>query len=429
MGIRVKIFLAFMLVIASGLALVAVRSFYIGIMIDTLNEQNQVVRSASDFIQKAQFGGDDDGAMKIELMGYINEIGEKGQKVTDTGVDADRVAAVVAVLVVALTLAVATVVSLWFGKKIHFYENILDKIPLPLSITDMNMKVTFLNKPVEDMLNIKRADAMGKYCGDVWKAAICNTPSCGIECLRRDQKSTIFGAGGATFKVEPAYLTDTKQRNSGHIEVVQNISDMMTIQKEQSDLIVTVKDANEKFSAASSELNSETRTNADTAAQAASLFGIIKEHAGKSSSQMTELLKAVTEIREANNAVVNVTNAINDIARRTNILALNASVEAARGGEQGRSFAVVAEEIRTLAIQSSAQVRDTEELIEDSIQKAELGAQIARATAESLEEIMDDINKSSSYINEIARATEMQSGAINDLHMSVERISVMLGEK
>jgi methyl-accepting chemotaxis protein len=70
--------------------------------------------------------------------------------------------------------------------KTFWYEQILDSIPFPLSVTDMNMNWTFINKPVEDMLKVKRKDILGKQCSN-WGAAICKTKNCGIECLRNKQ--------------------------------------------------------------------------------------------------------------------------------------------------------------------------------------------------------------------------------------------------
>ncbi|MDR2569872.1 MAG: PAS domain-containing protein, partial [Oscillospiraceae bacterium] len=81
-------------------------------------------------------------------------------------------------------------------KKFYWYDNILDAIPLPLSVTDVNRNTTFINKPVEEMLGVKRENVTGKPCALVWNMSICGTPDCGLECLERGQDSMMYSTGG-----------------------------------------------------------------------------------------------------------------------------------------------------------------------------------------------------------------------------------------
>ena len=75
--------------------------------------------------------------------------------------------------------------------KTSFYESILDSIPFPMSVTDMDMNWTFINRPTEQMLNVSRNDMMGKHCSN-WGANICNTNECGIEILKKKKKGKII---------------------------------------------------------------------------------------------------------------------------------------------------------------------------------------------------------------------------------------------
>jgi methyl-accepting chemotaxis protein len=105
--------------------------------------------------------------------------------------------------------------------KVFWYEQLLDAVPFPLSVTDMKMNWTFINKPVEGLLGVKRNDVLGHPCRE-WKATICGTRECGIECLRAGKAQTEFAQAGGNFQVDTAYIHDAKGGRVGHIEVVQD---------------------------------------------------------------------------------------------------------------------------------------------------------------------------------------------------------------
>lgn len=108
-------------------------------------------------------------------------------------------------------------------EKIYLYEQIMDSLPWPLSVTDSKMNWTFINKPVEKFLGVKRADMLGKQCSN-WNANICNTPNCGITCLREGKCQTTFEQQGLNFQVDTAYIKGPTGENIGHIEIVQDIT-------------------------------------------------------------------------------------------------------------------------------------------------------------------------------------------------------------
>lgn len=179
----------------------------------------------------------------------------------------------------------------------------------------------------------------------------------------------------------------------------------------------------EQLSSSISEIASNTKVNADMADKAAKFADTIKINAEKGNRQMSDMISAVQEINHASQNISNVIKVIDDIAFQTNILALNAAVEAARAGQNGKGFAVVAEEVRNLAAKSAEAAKNTEGLIANSMEKAELGANIANMTAESLNEIVAGIGESTRIVSEIAKSSREQLEAIVQVNQGIEQVA------
>jgi len=167
----------------------------------------------------------------------------------------------------------------------------------------------------------------------------------------------------------------------------------------------------------------QTSRQSDMAKSSASLSVSIKTIAEKGGEQMSEMTAAIDKINESATAIGKVIKIIDDIALQTNLLAINAGVEAARAGQQGKGFAVVASEIRALAAKSQEAARNTGELIADSIERSRVGAAIAEETAASLREIVAGVAESSDLAEKIAGLSESQAGTIADINSEIDRIT------
>ena len=179
----------------------------------------------------------------------------------------------------------------------------------------------------------------------------------------------------------------------------------------------------EELAAALGDVSTKTNTNAEMAREAANLSNKIKESAEKGNQQMDQMMQAVTEINDASGSISRVIKVIDDIAFQTNILALNAAVEAARAGQHGKGFAVVAEEVRNLAAKSAEAAKDTSSLIENSIEKANLGMTIATETSESLKEIVEGINRNAEIIIKIEESSNDQADEITQINTGVDQVA------
>ena len=166
-----------------------------------------------------------------------------------------------------------------------------------------------------------------------------------------------------------------------------------------------------------------TNQNTGIAKEAADLSGEIKTIAETGNEQMGQMMQAVNDINDASNQIGKIIKVIDDIAFQTNILALNAAVEAARAGQHGKGFAVVAEEVRNLAAKSAEAAKDTGGMIENSIERANLGLSIATKTSDSLKEIVDGINRSAVIVAQIARSSEEQSTSIAQINTGIEQVA------
>ncbi len=178
----------------------------------------------------------------------------------------------------------------------------------------------------------------------------------------------------------------------------------------------------EEVSASITQINSQSRQNADNATEANTLAKQAVIDAQEGNKQMEALRIAMEKINNSSDQIKKIVKVIDDIAFQTNLLALNANVEAARAGKYGKGFAVVADEVRNLAVRSSQAVKETTEMVEESIKNINSGNKGVEHTAKQLESIMTGSSKIADFLEEIAMASKEQAQAIDQITTGLDQI-------
>jgi methyl-accepting chemotaxis protein len=241
----------------------------------------------------------------------------------------------------------------------------------------------------------------------------------------------------------------TEQVASASVQLNATADQMATGAEEVSAQAATVATAGEEMSATSGDIAQNCQLAAEGSQQASSAAvsgsKVVDETItvmNSISDRDTNSAKAVASLGARSDQIGAIVGTIEDIADQTNLLALNAAIEAARAGEQGRGFAVVADEVRALAERTTKATREIGEMIkaiqqetkgaviamEEGVHEVAKGSEKAADSGRALEQILDQINNVTTQIHQVATAAEEQTATTSEISNNMHQITEVVAQ-
>jgi methyl-accepting chemotaxis protein len=192
-------------------------------------------------------------------------------------------------------------------------------------------------------------------------------------------------------------------------------NDLSQRTEEQASSLEETASSMEQFTASVSQ-------NADNAKQASGLAENTSQVAAKGEAVVSRVVETMGAINESSKKIVDIIGVIDGIAFQTNILALNAAVEAARAGTHGHGFAVVAAEVRNLALRSATAAKEIKALIGDSVARVDEGTQLVDDAGHTMKEILTGIRQVADIMGDISRASQEQRSGISQVTLTLAQM-------
>ncbi|WP_304085056.1 methyl-accepting chemotaxis protein [Maridesulfovibrio ferrireducens] len=368
------------------------------------------------------------------------------------------------------------------------YSGFMNQLPVGIMTMAPDHKITYLNKTAQEIAD--SPSFKGKICSDLYNTDDCNTENCASDRCMKSKKpassetkaSTKSGSYEISYTSVP--LLSRAGDVTGALEIQIDQTEIKTAQKTMLEVARQADEIADRVASSSEELSAQIE-------QVSQGAGVQQQRVSETATAMEEMNATVLEVAknaslateqsnkskdkadegaELVNRVVDSINQINDIARKlqenmqtldqraesigsvmtvitdiadqTNLLALNAAIEAARAGEAGRGFAVVADEVRKLAEKTMAATTEVGENIktiqsatQTNVQNVNLAVEsisqateLAEESGQALGQIVTLSTDSSDLISGIATAAEQQSATSDEINRAIDEVNQVVTE-
>ncbi|MEZ4224252.1 MAG: methyl-accepting chemotaxis protein [Polyangiaceae bacterium] len=239
-----------------------------------------------------------------------------------------------------------------------------------------------------------------------------------VETRAGDETSMLFAV--KTMASRLAHIVDGVREGAGLImnstrEVAVGNDDLSRRTESQAASL-------EETAASLEQLSATVKQNANSAGEANELSQHASEVAAKGGQAVRDVAQTMAHVRNRSQEIVNIVDVIEGIAFQTNILALNASVEAARAGDQGRGFAVVATEVRQLAQRAAGAAKEIKVLIGSSVESIKTASSQADSAGETMGNIVRAVGRVTEIMAAVAAASSQQSVGIEQINQAVSQL-------
>ena len=392
-------------------------------------------------------------AIQDQVRGYYTVVEEDFNgglaKIGETTANAMQLGIIIAIISLVLGIAVAWYISNGISKPLTYITNVSKEI----AMGDVNQRIEHTGKDEIGML----ADAFRSLIDYMKELAEASEKIAKNDLTAIIEPKSERDVLGNSFKAMIQNLTGmVRQLTSNSTELVSAANEISSaseqMSKGASDQAVQVNQVStaiEEMTATilqtsknSGEATDTSKSASDTAAKGGQIVSDTIQGMQKIASVVKESADSIAKLAKSADQIGEIIGVIDDIADQTNLLALNAAIEAARAGEQGRGFAVVADEVRKLAERTGKATGEITEMIkgiqneteeavgsmESGIQEVEKGRELADQAGNSLNEVVNMSQRVMDMIQQIATAAEEQSSAAEEISKNVEHISSVTKE-